>query len=146
VCDACEDDGFGYRIGETLVSDFVFPAWFNANSTGSRFDFCGLVKAPLQILPGGYIGVYDQKTGWSQLRTPNLAKQFDSGMTVPRQVSVPFGTRRERRMRKALGAPLLRSGEPIAVPNAREIEALVAACCEVLLSSLTDAQRLELAM
>ncbi len=126
VCDACEDDGFGYKIGDTLVSDFVFPGWFDANSADSQFDFCGFVKAPLQILPGGYIGVFDQKTGWSQLRTPNVTKQFDSGMTVPRQSSLPFGGRREKRMRKTLGAPLLRSGDPIEVPSAVELGIVLA--------------------
>src|SRR5262249_18356689 len=36
VCDACEDDQYGYKIGETLVADFVFPAWFESfRSPGS---------------------------------------------------------------------------------------------------------------
>ena len=126
VCDACEYDGFGYKIGDTLVSDFVFPDWFDANSTGSRFDFCGFVKAPLQLLPGGYIGIFDQKTGWSQFRTSNVTKQFDLGMTVPRQSSLPFGTRREKRMRRNLGVPLLRSGHPIEFPSAVELSIFLA--------------------
>jgi hypothetical protein len=125
VCDACEDDGFGYRIGDTLVSDFVFPSWFNAKSTGPRYDFCDFVKAPLQILPGGFIGVFDPKSGWSQLRAPNVTKQFDSGMIIPRQSSLPFGARREKRMRRTLGAPLLRSGDPIEVPTAVELGVLL---------------------
>src|SRR5437667_12655547 len=28
VCDACEADQYGYPKGDVLVSDFVFPAWF----------------------------------------------------------------------------------------------------------------------
>jgi hypothetical protein len=116
VCDACEDDGFGYAIGDSLVSDFVLPSWFHANSTAASYDFCGHLQAPLQLLPGGYIGVYDPATGWSQRSEPNVAKQFDAGMTTPRQLKLPFGTRRERRMRKGLGVPLLRSGEPLEVP------------------------------
>ncbi|UGA44079.1 hypothetical protein HU230_0038670 [Bradyrhizobium quebecense] len=118
VCDPCEDDGYGYVIGNTLVSDFILPTWFDAKSPGSRFDFCGHMKGPLQILAGGYIGSYDFKTGWTQLRTPNASKQFESGMILPRQDSIPFGARRERRVRKDMGAPLLRSGEPIELPSA----------------------------
>src|SRR2546425_3268010 len=30
VCDACEADEFGYKIDSTLVSDFVYPAWFES--------------------------------------------------------------------------------------------------------------------
>src|ERR1051326_4131337 len=28
LCDACEDDAFGYEIDGVLMSDFVFPAYF----------------------------------------------------------------------------------------------------------------------
>jgi len=30
VCDACQAKEFGYRIDGTLVSDFVYPAWFES--------------------------------------------------------------------------------------------------------------------
>ena len=30
VCDACEADQFGYDIDGVLVSDFVFPSWFES--------------------------------------------------------------------------------------------------------------------
>jgi hypothetical protein len=117
VCDACEDDGFGYTIGDSLVSDFVLPTWFHPNSTAGRYDFCNHLQAPLQLLPGGYIGVYDAAGGWSQLSAPNISKQFETGMITPRQLKLPFGARREKRLRRGIGAPLLRSGEPLDITS-----------------------------
>lgn len=72
VCDAVEDDSFGYMVGDVLVSDFVLPAWFegfrSANST--KFDFKNIVHAPFALATGGYIGVFgvDSSTtsGWIQ--------------------------------------------------------------------------------
>jgi hypothetical protein len=126
VCDPCEDDGFSYKIGPTSVSDFVTPAWFEENSTAVQFDFCGFVKRPLQILPGGYIGAYDGTDGWSQIHVPNVSKQFEAGMVIPRQSSIPLGSRRDKRLRKSLGLPLLKSGEPIRIADTFEF---AATCC-----------------
>ena len=92
VCDACEDDGFAYKIGATLVTDFVFPAWFEpqfAKHPG-QMDFGRHVKKPLQLIKGGYIGVFDvgSGSGWQQIfadRAPTYAAR-------PR-----VGSRRERR-------------------------------------------------
>ena len=70
VCDPCEDDQFGYNKAGSdgtpmklpddttiLVSDFVLPPYWNPNApAGTKFDFCGKITAPLQILEGGYIG------------------------------------------------------------------------------------------
>jgi hypothetical protein len=73
LCDACEDDSYGYAKVDPstgklfvlpstgkpiLVSDFVLPAYWNPDApAGSAFDFRGHMTAPLQILPGGYMGV-----------------------------------------------------------------------------------------
>jgi len=124
VCDPCEDDGFGYKIGQTLVADFITPAWFEENSTDGQFDFCGFIKKPLEILPGGYIGAYEPNHGWSQIRVPNVSKQFERGMAVPRQSSIPLGSRRDKRFRKSLGLPLLKSGDPINIPDALALAAI----------------------
>lgn len=92
VCDACEDDRFGYRIGQTLVSDFVLPSWFETfHAKGAKYDFCGKIKSAFQLLPGGYISVYDIKTGsgW---------KQIDAELARPDYRKRPrLGSRRERR-------------------------------------------------
>jgi hypothetical protein len=59
VCDACEADQFGYTIGNTKVSDFVYPAWFESfhEPLSTQFDYCGHITEPFQILAGGYATV-----------------------------------------------------------------------------------------
>jgi hypothetical protein len=93
VCDACEADEFGYRINNTLVSDFVYPAWFETfRQPGStQFDYGKHIQKPLALLPGGYIGVFDvtRGTGWHQLTA-------EEGPVLYRMR--PYvGSRRERR-------------------------------------------------
>jgi hypothetical protein len=71
LCDACEDDVFGYLINGVLVSDFVYPAWFESFRTpgSTQFDHMNKITAPFQLLPGGYIGVFTVgagSSGWSQ--------------------------------------------------------------------------------
>jgi hypothetical protein len=93
VCDACEDDSFGYMINTTRVSDFVTPAWFEGWRTqgSTKFDFGGHIRAPFALLTGGYTSYFDVRngSGWQQV----------TAETVPsiktRQV---VGSRRERRM------------------------------------------------
>lgn len=70
ICDAVEDDSLGYKKNGVLVSDFVYPAWFNPNAPkGAKLDFCGHCTEPLQILAGGYIGVlYATTRGWTQVQ------------------------------------------------------------------------------
>src|SRR5436309_498963 len=65
VCDACESDKLGYKIGETLVSDFVYPAWFETfRMKGStQLDHTKRASEALQILAGGYMGVFDASYG-----------------------------------------------------------------------------------
>jgi len=93
VCDACEADGYGYDIDGVTLSDFVYPSWFEsfraANST--KFDFQGEISEPFELLPGGYISVYDVESGqgWSQLTAEK------GPMTYAARPHV--GSRRERR-------------------------------------------------
>jgi hypothetical protein len=92
VCDACEDDRYGYKIGGVLVSDFVFPSWFEGfrKEGSTQFDFGKHITKPFQLLPGGYIGVLsvDSGRGWHQV-------DYDAS---PRYVSRPrLGSRRQRR-------------------------------------------------
>ena len=93
VCDACEDDGFGYLIDNILVSDFVYPAWFESFRTegSTQFDRQKRMQKPLQLLTGGYIGVFDVTagSGWQQL----TAEQHPTNLRHRGAV----GTRRERR-------------------------------------------------
>ena len=93
VCDACEDDSLGYQIDNILLSDFVYPSWFESfRPEGStQFDRMNKIHIPLQLLPGGYIGTYNVNSGsgWTQTtaeKRPN---------TVLHRGAV--GSRRERR-------------------------------------------------
>jgi len=54
VCDACETNAQGYRISSILLSDFVYPSWFQNAGTGP-FDQERLISAPFQVLSGGYL-------------------------------------------------------------------------------------------
>lgn len=92
VCDACEDDSFGYHINNVLVSDFVYPAWFEGwrAARSTKFDFGGHITNPFGLLKGGYISYFDVKggSGWQQLladHTPTMKSR------------APVGSRRERR-------------------------------------------------
>ena len=91
ACDACEPDQYGYDIDGVLVSDFVHPAWFQRSRTNAQYDQAGLINSPLELLPGGYIGVFDVTagTGWTQLHPPGAQATYSSRAGV--------GSRRERR-------------------------------------------------
>lgn len=91
VADAPEDDQFGYQIDGILVSNFVYPAWFEGfwKPDETKFDHRGLIHNPFELLPGGYISMYDIRSGngWQQLTAEkkNL------------KARAPIGSRRERR-------------------------------------------------
>jgi hypothetical protein len=94
VCDACEADELGYNIDGTMVSDFVtldYFEWFHTKTTG--FDFRNKIKAPFQILPGGYMSVYDIRdgNGWQQITAQNADRK------TLLKARPPIGSRRERR-------------------------------------------------
>jgi len=110
VCDACEADELGYRIDGVLVSDFVFPAWFESfwPAGATQFDFQKKIDKPFDLLPGGYIGVFDVRagTGWQQL-TADAPVDTASAAAVVDALRRPahyrydmrprIGSRRERR-------------------------------------------------
>ncbi len=79
-----------------LVSDFVYPAYFESfrkpNST--QFDHGNKITAPFSLLAGGYISVLDLNNlseGWQQL----LANREDRMSQVRSRARI--GSRRERR-------------------------------------------------
>jgi len=65
MCDPCEADKFGYLIDGIMVSDFVLPNYFTPGDPGP-YDFGQHITAPLQLLPGGYIGMWTPSSGWTQ--------------------------------------------------------------------------------
>jgi len=104
VCDAVEADNLSYKIGSTLVSDFVYPSWFEdfraPNST--QFDYGQHVTQPLQLAPDGYIGIFDVTSGngWTQLTAQKMTHARIRG---------EVGTRRERR--RTIRAHWMRSND-----------------------------------
>ncbi len=91
-CDATEGDEFGYLINNILVSDFVTKEWWNPNALpGTQFDFCGHLKSPLEILPGGYISSWTPGNGWGMV----MAQKPSTKTLISSRGHV--GSRRERR-------------------------------------------------
>jgi len=93
VCDACEDDSLGYKIGSILVSDFVYPSWFETfRAAGSaQFDKQSATTKPLELLKGGYIGTFiiNSGSGWQQITAEKKMTETRNRGNV--------GSRRERR-------------------------------------------------
>ena len=93
VADACEADQYGYQINGVTVSDFVYPAWFESfRAKGStQFDYGKHITKPYDLLPGGYIGVFDvgSGSGWTQITAQGVAHEYRMRPRV--------GSRRERR-------------------------------------------------
>jgi hypothetical protein len=93
ICDPCETDSLGYKIDDTLVSDFIYPSWFETfwKKDETQFDYGQHIQKPLQILPGGYIGIFDVSYGygWSQFFPDKKLMRYYERPRV--------GSRRERR-------------------------------------------------
>lgn len=63
ACDPCEADAYGYSIQGVAVSDFLTPHFYDPVAiAGTRYSFTGAIKAPRQILPGGYISWVNMET------------------------------------------------------------------------------------
>jgi hypothetical protein len=93
ICDACEADNLGYQIGGVLVSDFVYPAWFESSlASGTQVDYGKHLPGPFALAPGGYIGAYDvtKGSGWQQITAR-------SGSAASYKMRPAIGSRRERR-------------------------------------------------
>lgn len=63
ACDPSEADNYAYSIQGVVVSDFLTPHFYDpVVATGTRYSFTGALKAPRQILPGGYISWINQES------------------------------------------------------------------------------------
>jgi len=93
VCDPCDPDNYGYKIDGILVSDFLYPTWFELfHQPGiTQFDHCKHIRKPFEILPGGYIGIFNvaSNSGWQQASLEGDRLQWNPRASV--------GSRRERR-------------------------------------------------
>lgn len=99
VCDPCEDDSFGYRKAHfklpegslVLLSDFVLPSYWQANSEGTAFDFTGHITKPLSLISGGYYSTLQIPSSiqWQQINDRK------AGEKLQREVPQPL-SRRDR--------------------------------------------------
>jgi hypothetical protein len=94
MCDPCEDDSLGYKINGVLVSDFLYPEWFDPTATvGTQLTFNKTITLPLSLATGGYMSIYNIATNaWIQ-KTAN--RQIPSEMKALAAVAKP-GTRKHR--------------------------------------------------
>ncbi len=94
TCDPVEDDTYGYKISDILVSDFITPGWFgfeHSQAPGRKLDLMAHVTAPFSVLSGGYAQKFDPTNGWTQITG---AKARSTNKAV-----IQGGSRRERRQR-----------------------------------------------
>lgn len=90
VCDPCAGYEDRYEKCGRVVSDFVFPTWFEPAAPvrgETKFDERGLIDEPFKVRPHGYIGVFQASTNAWVLQTK------DGIVDIENQV----GSRMERR-------------------------------------------------
>jgi len=106
VCDACESDSDGYIITvgdpvDIVVSDFVFPAYFEPFNNHGPYDQMNKIAKPFQVLPGGYMSILDVSSslGWQSIFGQRVLADHP-GQMVPgarSHLRPVVGSRRERR-------------------------------------------------
>jgi hypothetical protein len=63
VCDPAEDAAFAYTVNGVMVSDFYTPRFFDpTTATGVQYSFTGAIRAPRQVLKGGYLSWFVPST------------------------------------------------------------------------------------
>jgi hypothetical protein len=92
VSDPSEAAEFGYAVNGVLVSDFYTPNFFDpVTAPGVRYSYTGAIKAPRQVLSGGYISWWDPvSTHVFQLFVDGGKQKFVDRGAVP----AGFGTLR----------------------------------------------------
>jgi len=100
MCDAVEDDQFGYDINGVTVSDFILPSYFQQSIPATKWDFCGHLKAGVpNMLPGGYlskfaVGQRHEQPGWTQITAQKLVEGSEVVSRATR--SLPSSRRKKR--------------------------------------------------
>jgi hypothetical protein len=108
VCDPCQ--GIWYPVNGVPVSDFYTPRYFDPVAVGgSRYSYTGVIKSPLQILPGGYLSWIDpEDSGLHQLTgddtEPVLLADLAqlAGSTAPLRTVVDTNARTPQLTRESL--------------------------------------------
>ena len=92
-------------VDELPCANCVLPAWFESWRLpgSSRFDLLGLVMAPFQLLPEGWMSVMDPATGvWSEVfgsqRAVAAFHQKPAGMSRPHILRKRHGSQKEELM------------------------------------------------
>jgi hypothetical protein len=69
VCDPSEDETFAYTVNDVLVSDFYTQNFFDPVASACvRYSFRNVIKAPREVLQGGYVSFGDPGTNhWYQV-------------------------------------------------------------------------------
>ena len=83
VCDPSEAIKYGYSVNGMLLSDFYTPSYFNPTpNTAVQYSFTGALKAPKQVLPGGYLSWMIPETGvwWQAVYTGNQRTFVNKGV------------------------------------------------------------------
>jgi hypothetical protein len=93
VCDPVEDDQYGYKIGDVLVTDFVTPNWFGHQHAQSQIDLENHAKSAFEVLTGGYAQKFDTHKGWVQVTGSKALHSLGAAKAAE-------GSRRERRERQ----------------------------------------------
>lgn len=98
VCDAVEADQYGYDIDGVLVSDFVYPSYFETmfKDQTVQFDYQNELKNIVpDMLPGGYMYMWDlySGSGWQQITADRPSNIKGMRRSRPR-----VGSRRERKI------------------------------------------------
>lgn len=80
MCDPCEEDSMGYEIDGVLVSDFVYPGWFEpGRAAGTRVDHTKKLSGAFSIGEGGYASVFPipNNKGWVQVYSRTIGKRLE---------------------------------------------------------------------
>jgi hypothetical protein len=92
MADAVEREEF--EVKGVAMSNFVYPAWFEAfRAPGSvKFDHLGTCKRPFELRPGGYMPVFG-KGGWTQIFGSQEAAEHFNTASHPRMRARPHRMR-----------------------------------------------------
>jgi hypothetical protein len=118
ACDPCEADAYGYSIQGVAVSDFLTPHFYDPVATaGTRYSFTGAIKAPRQILPGGYISWVNLETNemqqllWVDPNRPPVIRNLGpapAGMSLRLWVDAEMAAYKEKtQFKRALNPALI---------------------------------------
>jgi hypothetical protein len=97
VADAVEADEFGYKIGQTTVSDFCLPSFFEPDITlakAHKRSFCGHVTRPFELASGGYLAFWTAASGWTQVDAKKPEHHGGHGSRFSRRVKPHHERRR----------------------------------------------------